>query len=667
MFNSIVESVLNEITATDAYTKYYSDLPKEEFFGLANMYGKYDNVLKMVMDCIRDGYNTFADGRVFIEKLSKADNNVRMEFLKSFRLGEIDNIDEADAYIDMISESGCESDKSLYTKGLLVLSDDEESTITCTATYAANHHYYGNTHWCTASDRKGNYDGWAMFLNYVFRGKYVMSDYGRGELNCDAITDCLIQYVDHKTGKIYQFQMDKRCTIGEMCDEEDVKLSNLPDPPYEIVSFITQFMKAHIEQCFKMTSELLDKEAKYMLYKEMFDRRKEIALRKKASVMKNKLSTKALNINKKKAEFVTRKYNEVIHSNLLYNYEFIKEIIDKSWKVMRDYDTYSFVPTKEYIDEAEKFFMSHGYLYTKKARNNKTLNGITYYVMFPILGLIKRVDADYEKGEASLKDLFEPWFYHENSFFLNNGDETYEEVRTHGGICVFLDEKEGKVISVFSAERCMSINSLIPYSYSQELRDIVVIRNQKIEKGPFAQTIYNIKTGEKLDLPDTDIGSEVQYAAGIDWHEMPPGYVMFGGELQAAPATVPNVNLISLKGLKFLGLFYGNILGDHCGYFLHSDEYGYYLVTNNTVAKLNYGKNTSEKLYGLLSKDGRYLGIFENNVGLEVYDLESSKVAFDGEFRLEGYDSNALIIVVRDKDGCEVKIQFMLNSNAKRR
>lgn len=334
---------------------------------------------------------------------------------------------------------------------------------------------------------------------------------------------------------------------------------------------------------------------------------------------------------------------------------------------MLDYDTYEFTPSKEYIDDLEKFFMSHGYLYIKKARNNKTLNGITYYVMFPILGLIKRVEADYEKGEASLKDLFEPWFYYENSFFLNNGDETYEEVKTHGGICVFLDEKEGKVISVYSAERCMSINSLIPYSYSQELRDIVVIKNQKIENGPFAQTIYNIKTGDKLDMQDTDIGLEVQYAAGLDGHEMPPGYVMLGGELQANPATVPNVNLISLKGLKFLGLFYGNILGDHCGYFLYNDKYGYYLVTNKTVTKLNYSKNTSEKLIGMLSKDGRYLGIFENNAGLEVYDLNSSKVAFDSEPRVEGFDSNTFIVVLTDKDGYEVKIQFLFNSNAKRR
>ena len=335
---------------------------------------------------------------------------------------------------------------------------------------------------------------------------------------------------------------------------------------------------------------------------------------------------------------------------------------------MRDYDSYTFTPSKEYIDDLEKFFTSHGYLYTKKARkNNQTLSGISYYVMFPILGLIKRVDADYEKGEASLKDLFEPWFYHENSFFLNNGDETYEEVKTHGGICVFLDENEGKVINVFSSERCMSINSLMPYSNSQELRDIVVIRNQKEEKGLFVQTIYNIKTGEKLDTQGTDIGSEVQYAAGLDYHEMPPGYIMYGKELQSVPATYANVNLISLKGLKFLGLFNGNILGNHCGYFLYNDNFGYYVVTNNTVAKLNYSKNTSEKLIGMLSKDGRYLGIFENNVGLDVYDLELSKVVFDGEYKAETYDRNTLIIVVTDRDGYEVKIQFMFNSNAKMR
>ena len=50
MFNSIVENVLNEINANDAYEKFYSALPSEDYFNLVNMYGKFDNLIKFILN-----------------------------------------------------------------------------------------------------------------------------------------------------------------------------------------------------------------------------------------------------------------------------------------------------------------------------------------------------------------------------------------------------------------------------------------------------------------------------------------------------------------------------------------------------------------------------------------------------------------------------------------
>ena len=83
MFKYITESVLNEISAEDAYNKFYSNIPKDTFDTILNAYGgKFDAVIKFIFNNIRDYEDSFMirdNALKFIKLYKSIENNVRME------------------------------------------------------------------------------------------------------------------------------------------------------------------------------------------------------------------------------------------------------------------------------------------------------------------------------------------------------------------------------------------------------------------------------------------------------------------------------------------------------------------------------------------------------------------------------------------------------------
>lgn len=84
MFDSIVESVLNEISAEDAYNKFYNFIDRNEFNQIvtANK-GKFDKLVRFIMDSIKAN-----EIDSFIEKAKKIKNNdlfiIYQPFIKEF-------------------------------------------------------------------------------------------------------------------------------------------------------------------------------------------------------------------------------------------------------------------------------------------------------------------------------------------------------------------------------------------------------------------------------------------------------------------------------------------------------------------------------------------------------------------------------------------------------
>ena len=181
MFKTIVESVLNEITASLAYEKYYNKIPSDQFFNLVQYYFgkegdtgdfdrenlKFDKMLTFIFNAILKGDRVY-DAKKFIDKYKNAKNEVRIAFLNEFRSGKFEDITDMIYRLEELEKNGVTTLSSFYKNGLIVFYKDEEWTVTCTTTYSANHHYFGHTKWCTASDRLGNYDGWLFFQRYIF-------------------------------------------------------------------------------------------------------------------------------------------------------------------------------------------------------------------------------------------------------------------------------------------------------------------------------------------------------------------------------------------------------------------------------------------------------------------------------------------------------------------
>ena len=258
MFNNIVESVLNEISAEDAYNKFYSDMPKDEYSNLVSLYGKFDNIMKALLNSIKAKNNTFDDALNFIKKYKSIDNNVRIKFLQNFKNGSYEDIDDMINGLSEIETNGADTLKTIQNMGLITLLDDDNFRITCTTTYESSHHFYGNSSWCTASDRFGRYDGWIYFLSYLFdeSTSYIESEYEL--LTPIEISAVLIQYTDKKANKIYQIQMYSSGEIGQVCDFKDNSIDLvLPNDINDlIVSKLPELIKQQRES-FKREYEYL--------------------------------------------------------------------------------------------------------------------------------------------------------------------------------------------------------------------------------------------------------------------------------------------------------------------------------------------------------------------------------------------------------------------------
>lgn len=207
MFNSIVESVLNEISAEEAYAKYYSDIPKDVFDGLLEIYGgKFDALFKFVLKSIND-YITpsmIDDAKLFLKKYKGVGNNTRIEFLKRFKNGDYEDLVDAMQGLQEIEKEGVSTVKSRQDEGYIELYNDDNYLLTATLTYEANQHFYGNSKWCTSSDRFGKRDGWFYFLSYVFGVKdiYDKDIYGNLGTKKYPIKNVLVQFTDKTKNKM---------------------------------------------------------------------------------------------------------------------------------------------------------------------------------------------------------------------------------------------------------------------------------------------------------------------------------------------------------------------------------------------------------------------------------------------------------------------------------
>lgn len=213
------QSLLNEISNDEAYNRFYNNIPRDIYdnvmSGVNKMTPFHQATLIAVVDMLVHG----AQKKVIDDwvdkikmKFSNLDQQQRLycvNYIKDNLLKDKKNIN----HFDINGVVRMSSTKVFVTKnknagnGLVVLFENEQLKITCTTTYAASNHYYGKTHWCTASGINGYISGYDSFRAYV---KNASGNY------------CLVQFVfKNEKDIVYQIQFDESGNPLEVMDFND--------------------------------------------------------------------------------------------------------------------------------------------------------------------------------------------------------------------------------------------------------------------------------------------------------------------------------------------------------------------------------------------------------------------------------------------------------------
>ena len=520
---NILESILNEISAEDAYNKFYNKIPRELYNELISTYGndkkgggKFDNLMKLILNDIikTDGsvpknaapellygyYRGKIDSaKEFLIKYKNVPNEVRIQFLNNLKKGEYADLFDMAHGLEELSSNGVETLKSMQNSGLIKLYEDKDYTITCTTTYEANHHFYGKSSWCTASDRLGRYDGWKYFLCYTFDlAYYDIEDEYDTLLNDHTIEACLIQFINRVTNETYQIQYDSY-SDNQICDFKDDSVEfeemQMPDEIRQQV-----FTSENIKHLIELTKESMLKEYPYQRKKDEYIIPKRARMERERGEMTEQLSERVVELAAQKANFIKQKVVSVFDTNLFESIDFLQEVVKSSIP-----DTYERM-TDEKLLEYEEILKKHAYIYPidVSSINNET-DTIMLLVLGPVFGCVKVVDYE-NNGNPYLGNYFSKSSTYEDSNLGNykviavvEGSFKYDDddyidcssVNIRRILKIFKNDDDNCNIWVSSLKK---LGTLMNKTGISDYADNWIMLDKRENGDWLPSTLYNVKT-----------------------------------------------------------------------------------------------------------------------------------------------------------------------------
>ena len=225
--------LVTEIKVTDAYARFYDGkIPQDIYVALMKGTDKMTPFHKLCLDSLllyfndenKDKFESFHDellpwAKNIGHKWNAANNDARQFLLRYIESRSF--IDSTPLYFPrlvditnkILSKQG-HTEGSYCDRGLVKLYENDKVLVTCTTSYSASKKYYGDTHWCTASDIGGNYNGFKMFGDYTCNNEY--------EDNM-----ILVQFVDKENReKTIQVAFEEGLCIYQACDFFDHELDD---------------------------------------------------------------------------------------------------------------------------------------------------------------------------------------------------------------------------------------------------------------------------------------------------------------------------------------------------------------------------------------------------------------------------------------------------------
>jgi hypothetical protein len=278
-----MRKLINEISTIDAWNTFYKDRIPEDVYKTA-MIGtkKMTPFHKLLLDKYIQDYELFSKTYTNPEEVLKSLNSdieyignawatlipdIKQALIEDAEDGDFDNygVNNIALSVKRYSELKGFSEKHYASNGLRVLYESDNILVTCTTTYGANKKYYGNSHWCTASDIDGRYNGYLMFR------KYTTLEDDSDEYDADL---CLIQFISKKFRNNAelsfqaQYDEDGDCQYIANYDDHEVNLNTLKE---KIASIGENYDNIHNLIDFK---ELVDETNRYRKVEERYWGRK---------------------------------------------------------------------------------------------------------------------------------------------------------------------------------------------------------------------------------------------------------------------------------------------------------------------------------------------------------------------------------------------------------
>ena len=413
MFKNIVESILNEISAEDAYSKFYTNLSRDVFNGIVNAYGgKFDNLIKVVLKSVMEKSCGLKDAYSFLDEYKNAPNEVRIAFLNNFKSGEYEDVLDMMQGLSELMKNGVNTAKKRREGGYVELYNDNDYLLTCTLTYEASQHYYGKSKWCTASDRFGKYDGWYFFLSYVFDISDIRGNYK--ELGTRYPVSCvLVQFTDKSQNNTYQIQYGGNDYYGQICDFEDRSVDEEDFLSHIFPSYLSDLLDDKFEELLSMEKECFKTEYEYQTDRNNYVEAKRAKIQERRTLLQRQLKIRNEMLTKKKGEFVMGKFNELkSNSKLLSMPSFLKQVISNSYEIKKIFNGTRY-GTPEEIAKCEEIAKKQFYCMVYKIV--RMFEDVYEVTLFPIFGSVKDITFDHNDNPV-LKDVF----YTGTSFYNSN-------------------------------------------------------------------------------------------------------------------------------------------------------------------------------------------------------------------------------------------------------
>jgi len=343
--NNIYKSIINEISAEDAYKRFYGSIPREDYDRILNGDPAPDRFMQFILNCVRDNKSTADDAVEVISQYKPLPSDAKQKIQMAVKSNDFQNLDDLLACIKNLASGGSfVSRKQFAKKGLITVLETDDEIVTCTTNYQANNHYFGKTHWCTASDREGKYDGYEMFKRYSmnrdsillqFRSKkktlpiqktdnggiIYANKYGNYP-NEEEVRENAIRYDYH----LIQVAVNDEGDTTEICDFFDHRVS------YErLVEIVGDAIKVLTNE--KMFNFLFETQEEQSVVEDEYEKEHAKIIKKKQEERQRKLREKRAQlqteINRKNLDLIleaTKRWCEFVDNKLYNNLEILARI-----------------------------------------------------------------------------------------------------------------------------------------------------------------------------------------------------------------------------------------------------------------------------------------------------------------------------------------------------